>query len=213
MSLRDTAISNFFAAVRNETIKSGTTLSQSELSAILGVSLSPLREALKLLEFQGFVKILPRSGVKIVESDMQRIKDCFQLRRILETAAIKRFVEFEQTRTLQPILQAHETLLGKIERQEPEGEILTELAPLDKDMHSRFIDALKNEIIRQVYDTNQDHILLFRLDSIALTYHGLKSTCVEHIAILESALRGDVDGAVRALDDHLLQTMHRAMAL
>ncbi|MCG8507423.1 MAG: GntR family transcriptional regulator [Sphingomonadales bacterium] len=213
MSLRDTAIANFFAAVRNETIKSGTTLSQSELSAILGVSLSPLREALKLLEFQGFVKILPRSGVKIVESDMQRIKDCFQLRRILETAAIKRFVEFEQIKTLRPILQAHETLLRKIERQEPEDEILAALAPLDKDMHSRFIGALKNEIIRQVYDTNQDHILLFRLDSIALTYHGLKSTCVEHIAILESALRGDVDAAVRALDDHLLQTMHRAMAL
>ena len=213
LSLKEKAIKNFFIAVKEGKIKSGAVFSQSDLSTLLDASLSPLREALKQLEFQGLVEILPRSGVQIVNSDMRRIKDCFQLRRILEASAVRRYVEFERPTRLIALLDKHRSLLGRIEAREDEASLQKSLAMLDAELHQTLISALRNDIIEKVYKDNQDRILLFRTDSYELTYHSLTCTCQEHISLLEAAVNGDIEGAETAMDAHLMETMHRAMSI
>ena len=56
---------------------------------LLDVPIGPLREALQVLENDGLLTMLPRSGIRIVKPGMSLMKDSFQLRRILEIEGVR----------------------------------------------------------------------------------------------------------------------------
>ena len=71
----------------------GATVTQAELVELLEVPIGPLREALQVLENDGLLTMLPRSGIRIVKPGMSLMKDSFQLRRILELEAVRKYAE------------------------------------------------------------------------------------------------------------------------
>ena len=69
MKLSHLAYQRFKEHLLTGQIKSGSAISQSELVRTLGVPISPLREAIQVLQAEGLLTVMPRSGIRIVQPD------------------------------------------------------------------------------------------------------------------------------------------------
>ena len=208
------AYTKFKDGLLNRQIVPGTTVSQADLAGLLSVSVSPLRNALKILENEGFVSVLPRSGIRIHKPDLDLIKNTYQLRKIIEDAAILRFAETCSRDELKIIRQEHAAILAAAETAGENIEhVFDAMSRIDAGFHQRMVDSLENPIIASVYKTNHERILLIRLDRHNATLAYVRNTMREHEVILDALLNDDVEGARRALSDHLNASIRRALGL
>lgn len=208
------AYTKFKDGLLNRQIVPGTTMSQGDLAGLLSVSLSPLRNALKILENEGFVSILPRSGIRIRKPDLDLIKNTYQLRKIIEDAAIVRFAETCPREELQAIRQEHADILAAAETSgEDIRAVFDAMSRVDWGFHQRVVDSLENPIIAAVYKTNHERILLIRLDRHNVTMTYVRNTMREHEAVLDALLDNDIEAARLALSDHLNSAIRRAMGI
>src|SRR5690348_12607746 len=93
LKMSQVAYLRFKEALFQRRINAGTTVSQADLVAVTGIPVGPLREALQLLEAEGMVRILPRSGIQIAKPDLATVRNAFQLRQILEVPAVRHAAE------------------------------------------------------------------------------------------------------------------------
>jgi DNA-binding GntR family transcriptional regulator len=89
-SLRSQAVGVLRDAILSGQFKPGTVLNEKELAEQLGVSKTPIREGLSLLEHEGLVQTIPRRGYIVTPITVQQIHELFDLRVILESAAAER---------------------------------------------------------------------------------------------------------------------------
>src|SRR5262249_43138049 len=82
------AYERFKAALFERRIEAGAFMSQSELVALLGLPLGPVRDALQALQAEGLVTIRARSGIEITKADFALIRNTYQLRFMLERQAV-----------------------------------------------------------------------------------------------------------------------------
>ncbi len=87
--LRQVAYQSFKTALFERTIRPGQFLTQRELCGALNVSVAPMRDALRQLEAEGLVELLPQTGMRVTSVDTRFIRDAFQLRRMLEVQACR----------------------------------------------------------------------------------------------------------------------------
>lgn len=71
----------------------GSRLHEAELAKQLGVSRTPVREALRVLSVQGLVEILPNRGARVVQYSVAELEDTYELRALLESYAVRRATE------------------------------------------------------------------------------------------------------------------------
>ena len=88
---RDEAYDKFREAIFRRIFKPGQFLTQAEIVKKLGMSLGPLRDAIKRLEWEELVLVAPQRGLRIVLPNIKDIKEAFQLRIILEREAVRNF--------------------------------------------------------------------------------------------------------------------------
>lgn len=207
------AYQKFKDALMTRKIVLGATMTQSDLADILSVSVSPLRDALKVLESEGFVEILPRSGIKIAEPDIAFIKNCYQLRRVIEEPALLKYSEQCSQEELDQIKHAHlELLAGCTEKLVDSDPLFQRARELDNDFHVRMVRALDNPFIDSIYRTNQERSLIVRLRlNRAATSHYVNVTLQEHILTIDALMEGDVEKARLAHLDHLDKAIQRSM--
>lgn len=207
------AYDKFKGALLARKIELGTTITQSDLADILAVSVSPLRDALKILESEGFVEILPRSGIKIAEPDIDLIKNTYQIRRIIEEPALVKFSEVSTKDELVELRQAHLDVLEKASKMSLKNDpLFEESRVLDMGFHVRMVRALDNPIIDNIYRTNQERGILVRLRlNKAATPHYVNVTLCEHLEILDALIEGDVNRARLTLLNHLDKAVQRSM--
>ena len=86
-------LDTFVKAILSGDITLGDVIRQNELCEILGLSLSPLRELLVLLEELDLIEVKARSGFKIIYPDIDFMRENMQFRVIIETHAIETFVD------------------------------------------------------------------------------------------------------------------------
>src|SRR6478735_97224 len=81
----------FREAMQSGKLQAGMVVTQNELCDLLGLSLSPLRDTLVLLEEFGLVEIKPRTGIRIVYPEIAFIRENFQFRIMIEDYALRSF--------------------------------------------------------------------------------------------------------------------------
>jgi DNA-binding GntR family transcriptional regulator len=192
----------------------GATVTQAELVELLEVPIGPLREALQVLEQDGLVTMLPRSGIRIVKPGMSLMKDSFQLRRILELDAVRKYAEVARGDELARLETAHRDVLAAAQSRMAEDALIARSGTVDRGFHSILIGSLRNPQIREVYSHTNERIRLVRLDN---RYRQSATTVTqamqEHLVILDAMRRHDSAAAVAAMEDHLRRALHRAIGL
>jgi DNA-binding GntR family transcriptional regulator len=174
----------------------GDRFTEAEIAARMQVSRTPVREALYLLEREGYLEVMFRSGWRVRPFDFQQFEDMYDVRVILELAAVKRLCEMEQRDSLEDLKTAWLA---------PKNERLTDgrgVAALDEQFHAALVAATgNNEMARIHHDLTERIRIIRRLDFTQEAR--IDATYNEHARILRAVLQRKADEAQLLLKSHI----------
>jgi DNA-binding GntR family transcriptional regulator len=207
-----TGYRRFRQAMQEGRLQPGMIVTQNELCAILGISLTPLRETLVLLEEYGLVEVKRRAGIRIVYPEVAFIRENYQFRSVIELHAIRAFLPRASGKWLADMRARHQGLLDAANTDLAAADLNSSFVTLDSDMHVSFVAALENRAISAVYARIMDNINLARQvhDRTAVRTRVIDSIR-EHLAILDSLGKGDAEGAAANLEAHFRASAYRTV--
>jgi DNA-binding GntR family transcriptional regulator len=181
----------------------GRFLNETELAADIGVSRTPVREALLLLVSDGLVELIPQRGAYVPAITGREISELMELRGVLENYAA-RLVIAEQ-RVPAGLMQETLDLQARIPDTEHPGDA-REFIRLDTLFHQQLIDAAGNELISRTYSKLHVRQILVGVAALFRTGGRRQDVCAEHQGILDALVAGDAVQAQKAIDEHLAVT-------
>ncbi len=203
ISLRDRA----YRIIRNKIITCefppGSPLNERELSSLIGVSRTPIREALNRLENDQLVTLTSQKGAAVTPITPKIINDIFQLRYVLEPYVVSMVTpDFPEATLLKFQKGLSDRSLDKYE----------ELVTLDGELHFAIIHAFGNSyvnnLMENMYTQNE------RIRRLAtMMPQRLADSAVEHLAIVEAMLAREPEKAAEALRYHLQSARYAAFKL
>lgn len=210
--LSDVAYERILESLFERKVPVGAFISQNELSAIVDVPVAPLRDALRVLEAEGILRIHPRSGIQFVRPGLELTRSTYQFRSIVERAAVRVFAEQGDEQIMNALEVRHSRLLRRVERDGLGPEQLLEMDSLEMDLHGHIIQSLRNPLIDSAYRRMHNYLRLLRLERKA-TAPILVRTLREHLDILEACSTRSADAAEKALQAHFQAAMQRNLGL
>lgn len=203
----------FRSAMQAGTLQPGMVVTQNELCDLLGLSLSPLRETLVLLEEFGLVEIKPRTGIRIVYPEVAFIRENYQFRIMIEVFALRSFGDTVTEEWLANMRESHEERRRGLLGGDPFEDEQRRFLALDGRLHRDIVEALGNRAILDTHDRLQENIRMAQQVHRRPGFRGaLLDTVNEHLAVIDALERQDVDGAVAALEAHFRASTHRTFA-
>ena len=168
-------------------------LTEEFLSTALGISKSPIREALNRLETEGLIRIEPRRGAYLHEFSTKDIHDLYDLREALETHAVR---TAELSRELIAGLKQSVRRMRKLLKENDKPRYIDE----DMRFHASLAMATANDRLSRALENVQNQIWIFRRK----TYDLSSSTAADfHEAIAAALEAGDRTRAERAMREHI----------
>lgn len=205
-SLRIRVFNAIENAILNEEYKDGDSLNELKLSAELGVSRTPVREALMQLELEGLVKNIPNKGAVVVGVSEKDIEDIYEIRIRIEGFAARLCTEKiteEELKALEKITDLQEFYLFKND--------VEQIWKLDGDFHKIIYDASRSRPLRFMLTNFHNYIKRARVLSVQ-TEGRAEKTVAEHRAILEAIRSGDAALAEKLTAEHIINAEKNLLA-
>jgi GntR family transcriptional regulator, rspAB operon transcriptional repressor len=200
------AVENLSARVYNQIknlilcneILPGQKLHHQQLSERLGVSRTPIREALTRLVQEGYVSFLPNRGFTCKEIRMQEAEELYELREALEAFAVEKAIATLTDKALRQ-LRDKMNAYGR----DVQNRFTRERLVYDQDVHLQIADLTGNETLRNTLSHVFERIVLKRrTDGLYDPARGIAAH-QEHLRLLEAMERRDAAGAVAILRNHI----------
>ncbi len=192
--------------ILNGRYKEGEKLVEIKLAEELGVSRTPVREALKQLELDGIVGNIPNRGVTVLGISKQDIEDIYEIRTAIEGIATRWAVERitnEELRTLKEIFELMEFYTSKQD--------IEKFGELNTKFHETIYCATKSRYLEQVLKDFQYYMKKMRRKSLQVKGR-IQKSLNEHKAILDAFIARDQDAAEKALAIHVSNSKKNAEA-
>lgn len=182
-----------------------TRLGEERLAAELGVSRTPVREALSRLHSEGIVERLADGGYGPTLVDLVRMRELYEVRFALERCAIRRPSEggpphdLDQIRTLQGEWQA-------LTPPEDADDVDSDFVLADEDFHERVAAAAGNAALTEQLRKVNERIRIVRMQDF-LTVERVVQTIEQHLGVLDPLLDGDLVESERRLVGHFEESL------
>lgn len=181
--------------------KENDELREATLGKELGVSRTPVREALRQLELEGLVKIIPNRGAFVTGISEKDVCDIYMIRSVLEGLCVQMAAEHM---TKERIDELEEVLvLASYYLEKGNMEQLTEL---DGKFHQILYEASESRILEHVLSDFHKYVQLARRNSVKTESRAQKSL-EEHREILEALKENDAEKAEKLANTHILNVM------
>ena len=197
LPLRDVVFETLREAIITGKIEPGEKLLEVHIAKTLGVSRTPVREAIHSLELEGLAEINPRHGACVTKITEKSMKEVLEVRRALDTLTIELACE----RITEKQLMELERACMKFERAVANGENL-EIAASDVAFHNIIIEASGNEKLKGLLNNIFEQMYRYRYEYIK-DKSGRNQLVTEHRAIFESLKRRDKEVAVKSAQIHI----------
>ena len=172
----------------------------------MGVSRTPVREAIRKLEMEGFVVMIPRRGTYVSNMSIKDINDVYEIRISLDTLAAGLAAE----RISDEELEELQRLLVKVGNAIEEND-MAKVVEADIEFHDVLYKASRNERLRNIINNLREQITVIR--GVSMRYPGrLKDTQEEHRRLVESIAARDVEKSQEAARIHLENAERTLMA-
>lgn len=194
-------------AILEGVLPPGSRIDQNQLARDLNTSLVPVREALKKLESDGFVQIIPRRGAFVANVSLGDVEDLYHARSVIEgsagyEAALK-LSEDDLSQLRRLYMQVNEALKkGDYDR----------FTRLNRQFHFVIFDAADSKYLSKVISGLWDLAERYRHRS-TLIKDRAEAISVEHLAILDACEKREGDALRGAILDHLDRTLKDVYAL
>ncbi|MCL7381513.1 GntR family transcriptional regulator [Streptomyces sp. 35G-GA-8] len=187
--------------------RQGEFLSEQELANRIGVSRTPIREALLLLAAEDLVRLVPKRGAQIVPLSGREITELMELRGIVERYAAEQVVPGDRdglVAELTGLLERQRTLSGP--------EHAKEFIAVDHLFHATIVASAGNSLLNRHYDGLRSRQIRAGVVALYNQQGRQESVLTEHRAILAAIASGDRSAAHSAIDGHLETTLKVLLA-
>ncbi|HHP50800.1 MAG TPA: GntR family transcriptional regulator [Moorella mulderi] len=203
--LREIVFEALKEAILEGHLKTGEKLMEIQLAEELGVSRTPVREAIRKLEQEGLVVIIPHKGAFVADLSMKDIADLFEVRAALESLAAALACE----RATEEELEEMERLLMEIGKG-VEEENLEYTIEVDTKFHEVLYQASRNALLVKIINNLQEKIQTYRTTSLSMPGR-MAEALEEHRRLLEAIAAREVDLAQRLAQEHIENAANRVM--
>lgn len=178
-------------------IKPGTRMMEVELAEDLGVSRTPVREAIRKLEKEGLVTIEPRKGAYASEISMKDMEDILEVRKTMEGLAAG-IAAAKITEEQKVELKATMDNFNKAVEENSYDEMISN----DTGFHHIIVESCDNDVLKHMIEQLQELVLRFRYLYFS-DFKRAEQMPAEHMEIYEAIDKGDVEGAKEAAAVHI----------
>ena len=198
LPLRDEVFNTLRERILKGVYKPGERLMEIHLADQLGVSRTPIREAIRMLELEGLVKMVPRKGAQVAKISKEDLQDVLEVRKALDTLSVKLACE--------RITEDEIKLLNNAEREFEKAlasKDVREIAEADVAFHDVIHAATKNGRLKSMISNLAERIYRYRFEYIKQQSDGGKTLMLEHREIMRCIEGRDVESAVKATEIHI----------
>lgn len=203
--LREVVCESLRDAIRKGILKSGQRIMEIKLAEELGVSRTPVREAIRKLELEGYVVMMPRRGTYVADMSIRDINEIFEIRTALESLSNGLAAEHITEDELEHLQRLLVVIGGYIKEYEdgPDREAaMDKIVKTDIEFHDLLYHAARNNRLVGIISNLRDQLTRFR--TLSMSYPGrLEATLDEHREIVETIANGDGRAARKAAVHHM----------
>lgn len=197
LPLRDVVFNTLREAILRGDLEPGERLMEIALANRLGVSRTPIREAIRKLELEGLVVMIPRRGAQVASITKKDLQDVLEVRSSLEVLATELACERitpEQLDSLKSALSRFESVLGNSD--------VSVIARADVDFHDVIFESTNNARLVQILNNLREQMYRYRLEYLKdFSSHG--QLLEEHKRLVEAIAAHDRQKAVEIIKAHI----------
>ena len=197
LPLRDVVFNTLRQAILTGELKPGERLMEIHLADRLGVSRTPIREAIRKLELEGLVTMIPRRGAEVAQITEKSMKDVLEVRRALDALcaelACDRITD-EELENLRLACDAFETAVKTKDAKK--------IAQADVALHDIIVRATGNQRLIQLVNNLSEQMYRYRFEYIK-DFSQHERLVEEHRIIYESIVNKDKETAAEAAKTHI----------
>ncbi len=197
LPLRDVVFNTLRQAILTGELKPGERLMEIHLANRLGVSRTPIREAIRKLELEGLVTMIPRRGAEVAQITEKSLKDVLEVRRALDALCAELACDRINDEEKEKLRQACDTFA----RATGTGDATT-IAAADVAFHDIIVEATGNRRLVQLINNLSEQMYRYRFEYIKDTSQH-QTLVDEHRIIYESIVGKDKETAAAAARTHI----------
>lgn len=197
LPLRDVVFNTLRQAILKGELEPGERLMEIQLADRLGVSRTPIREAIRKLELEGLVLMIPRKGAEVAKISEKSLRDVLEVRRSLDELAIELAIQRMTEEDLQKLEEAQKTFRKAVQS----GDAMT-IAESDEHYHDIIYNATGNTRLVQILNNLREQMYRYRLEYIK-DEDKRQILVVEHEQILKAIQGRRVTEAKIAIREHI----------
>ena len=197
LPLRDVVFQTLRQAILRGKLEPGERLMELHLADMLGVSRTPVREAIRKLELEGLVITIPRRGAVVAQITRTDLEDVLEVRCALEELAVRKACQKMTPEQLTLLKQA----ASRFEKGIAAGDLM-ESAQADVDFHEVISDATGNRRLIQILNNIRSQVYRYRLENLK-NKASHPDLIREHTSLIEALERHDEEDAARFIRVHI----------
>ena len=197
LPLREVVFHTLRKAIIQGELQPGERLMEVTQAKKLGVSRTPVREAIRMLELEGLVVMIPRKGAEVAKITVRDLKDALEVRMAIDSLSVKlaceRLDEDDKTEIKQACVAFREAVKSGNVQAIVEG---------DERFHNTIYRASKNQKLITIAMNLREQVYRYRFEYVKdFSYH--ENLIREHDQITEAILKGDVETAQKIMKEHI----------
>ena len=197
-TLREQIVSSLREAIIQGELNPGQKLTEPELAEKLGISRTPIREAFRQLESEGFLTVMPRRGAVVSRVSRKEIDDFYELKSLLEGYAARIGAEKINEKGIDKLRKINDQLFELAEKDDVDAFFLK-----NDEFHNVFISYCGNEKLLEFLEHMVQKFMRFRLGALSVPGR-LKKSVKQHKNIINAMARKDGRLAETMVLEHAL---------
>lgn len=197
LPLRDVVFNTLRQAILTGELKPGERLMEIHLANRLGVSRTPIREAIRKLELEGLVTMIPRRGAEVAQITEKSMNDVLEVRRAMDALCVELAcdrITDEETQALKQACDAFEEAV--------KSKDVKRIAQADVELHDIIVQATGNQRLVQLVNNLSEQMYRYRFEYIK-DFSQHERLMEEHRIIYESIVKKDKETASQAARMHI----------
>lgn len=190
-TLRERILETIRDAIMSGALKPGEKVAEPELAERFGISRTPIREAFRQLESEGYLTVIPRKGAVVVSFSQKDVEEFYAIKSILEGYAARRACENMTDRDIEKLRGVNE----KLRTLAREGDV-KHFFKVHNDFHDLFIRAANNEKLNELINNLMQKFQRLRIASLSLPGR-MQISVEEHDKIIDAFAGRNGDEAER----------------
>lgn len=198
LPLRDVVFNTLREAILKGELKPGERMMEKQLAEKMGVSRTPIREAIRKLELEGLVVMVPRKGAQVASITEKEVKNVLEVRAALEELAVKLACQRMDKNQINEL----KSIMFEFDEASEEKDV-NKLVAADIKFHDTIFKAAQNEKLQQIINNLREQIFRYRLAYLRNNYYH-EIIRREHQEMIDAIENNDEDKAAKVASVHIM---------